>query len=87
MAKKAKQAKASKAPKARKGTPGHYTESGTRKFQANGPIDWAATFKAAAGEGREGEGIRAAMAYAIAHKAQFLAWSKAQAKAAAKEAK
>jgi hypothetical protein len=58
-------------------TPGHYTESGTRKFQANGPQEWGKTFRAAAkamGEGREGKGIMMAMAYAVAHDKAFVAW-------------
>ena len=66
-------------------TPGHYTDKGTRKFQANGPIEWSKVFAKAAGkEHPEGFGIRAAMAYAVAHEAKFLAWVKAEAEAAAK---
>jgi len=66
-------------------TPGHYTEKGTRKFQANGPIAWSKVFTKAAGkEHPEGFGIRAAMAYAVAHEAKFLAWVKAEAEAATK---
>ncbi len=62
--------------KGKASTPGHYTEKGTRKFQSNGPIDWSSTFKRAAGkDGREGEGIRAALAYAVAHESAFLAWA------------
>jgi hypothetical protein len=68
-------------------TPGHYTDKGTRKFQANGPIEWSKVFTKAAGkEHPEGFGIRAAMAYAIAHEDKFLAWCKAQAESEAKPA-
>jgi hypothetical protein len=62
----------------------HYTDKGTRKFQCNGPVEWAKAFGKAAAGGREGEGIRAALAYAIANEAKFLAWAKGQAKAADK---
>ena len=68
-------AKAKKAKKAK--TPGHHTAKGTRKFQSNGPIEWSSVFRAAAKAGggeREGEGIRAAMAYAIDNSKAFLAW-------------
>jgi hypothetical protein len=74
----AKAKKASKA-KASKGTPGHYTDKGTRKFQSNGPIEWSQVFRAAAkaaGEEREGQGINLAMAYAIANKAAFMKFAK-----------
>lgn len=84
MAKAKKAARAGKATKATKGAPGHYTDKGTRKFQANGPIEWSKTFTKAAGGGREGEGIRSAMAYAIAHEKAFLSWAAAQSKAADK---
>lgn len=57
--------------------PGHYTEHGTRKFQANGPVAWIPVFRAAAGKDQTlGDGIRAAMAYAALHRDQFLAWAK-----------
>lgn len=57
--------------------PGHFTEHGTRKFQANGPVAWTGTFRAAAGKERAlGDGIRAALAYAAAHREGFLAWAK-----------
>jgi len=58
-------------------TPGHFTEHGTRKFQANGPVAWTAAFRAAAGKDQTlGDGIRAALAYAALHRDQFLAWAK-----------
>ena len=57
-------------------TPGHYTESSTRKYQANGPVSWGATFRKVAGkDGREGEGIRAALAFAVERSDQFQAWA------------
>ena len=57
-------------------TPGHYTESQTRKYQANGPISWGVTFRKVAGrDGREGEGIRAALAFAVEKSDQFQAWA------------
>ena len=49
-------AKAKKAAKAKatKAAPGHYTDKGTRKFQANGPIEWSKVFQRAAGkDGKE----------------------------------
>lgn len=73
---KVSKSKASKAP-------GHYTDKGTRKFQANGPIEWAKVFKAAAkaaGEEREGKGIALAMAYAIANEKAFLKFAATPAK-------
>lgn len=57
--------------------PGHFTEHGTRKFQANGPVAWTSVFRAAAGKDQTlGDGIRAAMAYAASHRESFLAWAK-----------
>lgn len=54
----------------------HYTQHGTRKYQANGPVGWAAVFRRVAGkDGREGEGIRAALAYAAGHEAAFASWA------------
>ena len=59
-----------------KDEPGHYTESGTRKYQANGPVTWGKVFRAVAGrDGREGEGIRAALAYAAEHSEAFSRWA------------
>ena len=56
--------------------PGHYTESSTRKYQANGPVSWGSTYRKVAGrDGREGEGIRAALAFAVARADQFIAWA------------
>jgi len=48
----------------------HYTSIGTRKFQCNGPTDWAKTFKMIAesigGKGTpEGVGIRAVLAAGV----------------------
>jgi len=48
----------------------HYTSIGTRKFQCNGPTDWAKTFKLIAesigGKGTpEGVGIRAVLAAGV----------------------
>jgi hypothetical protein len=57
--------------------PGHYTEHGTRKFQANGRVEWSRLFTRVAAGKREGEGIRAALAYAATHASQFEAWAKA----------
>lgn len=58
--------------------PGHYTESGTRKYQSNGPVAWGTLFRKVAGkDGREGEGIRAALAFAAAHPEKFVAWADA----------
>ncbi len=71
------------AKKSKSATPGHYTESGTRKYQTNGPIAWSREFVLAAHGGREGEGINAALAYAIAHRAEFQAWATRARKAAA----
>ena len=57
--------------------PGHFTEAGTRKFQANGPVEWTAAFRAAAGKDQAlGDGIRAALAYAALHREQFVTWAK-----------
>jgi hypothetical protein len=57
--------------------PGHFTDHGTRKFQANGPVAWTGAFRAAAGKDQTlGDGIRAALAYAALHRDQFLAWAK-----------
>ncbi|HEX7947487.1 MAG TPA: hypothetical protein VF495_22675 [Phenylobacterium sp.] len=62
--------------KSKSESPGHYTAHGTRKFQANGPIEWSKAFKRVAGkDGREGEGIRAALAYAVAHEDAFAKWA------------
>lgn len=56
--------------------PGHYTEAGTKKHQANGPVAWSKVFQRVAGkEGREGEGVRAALAYAVAHADAFVGWA------------
>jgi len=58
--------------------PGHYTASATRKYQANGPVAWGQLFRKVAGrDGREGEGIRAALAYAYEHADRFAAWADA----------
>lgn len=59
------------------GQPGHYTQHNTRKFQCNGRVAWASTFRRAAAGAQEGDGIRAALAYAVGHADAFLAWSKA----------
>lgn len=68
--------------KVKRNAPGHYTEKGTRKFQCNGPTDWSEAFKAFAGEGaREGEGIRYALAYAVANRVEVLKFSAAARKA------
>jgi len=57
--------------------PGHFTEHGTRKFQANGPVAWTGAFRAAAGKEQAlGDGIRAALAYAALHRDAFVAWAK-----------
>lgn len=57
--------------------PGHFTEHGTRKFQANGPVAWTSAFRAAAGKDQTlGDGIRAALAYAALHRDAFLTWAK-----------
>jgi hypothetical protein len=50
--------------------PDHYTASGTRKYQAQGPVAWSTFFKSLAekigGRGApEGLGIRACLAYAV----------------------
>ena len=56
--------------------PGHVTEAGTRKHQTNGPVEWSKVFRRVAGrDGREGEGIRAALAYAVAHADAFERWA------------
>lgn len=57
--------------------PGHFTDHGTRKFQANGPVAWTAAYRAAAGKDQTlGDGIRAALAYAALHREAFVAWAK-----------
>lgn len=57
--------------------PGHFTDAGTRKFQANGPVAWTSAFRAAAGKDQAlGDGIRAALAYSALHRDQFVAWAK-----------
>lgn len=62
--------------KSKSESPGHYTAHGTRKFQANGPVAWSKAFKRVAGkDGREGEGIRAALAYAAEHEDAFVRWA------------
>lgn len=81
---KTKSAKAEKTTKTKAVKPGdatHYTDKGTRKFQANGPVEWGKIFKAASkscGGTREGEGIRLAMAYAAGHEKAFLKWAAEQ---------
>lgn len=82
------------ATKTKSEKPAHYTASGTKKHQANGPVEWSKVFKAAAkivGSAREGEGVRLAMAYAVANEKAFLKWAEqeqaAEEKAAAKEEK
>lgn len=50
--------------------------SGTRKYQCNGPVSWSATFREAAGRGgAEGEGIRAALAFALSRRDELLAFA------------
>lgn len=56
--------------------PEHHTAGDTRKYQANGPIEWSDVFLAIAkqlseidgGNAKEGRGIRACLAYAVRHK-------------------
>jgi len=53
----------------------HYTDSDTRKYQANGPTSWATAFRQFAGRGgKEGEGIRMALAFAACHAEQVQRW-------------
>lgn len=75
--KAAKAAKAPAPPKAKterpkrpEGLPDHWTLSGNKKHQCNGPQAWSAVFQAAAkkelGEtGREGDGVRLALALGV----------------------
>lgn len=58
------------------GQPGHYTAHSTRKYQCNGQVSWGATFRRAAAGAQEGDGIRAALAYAASHADTFLGWAK-----------
>src|SRR5688572_2026366 len=51
------------------------TPKGTRKYQCQGPEAWAEVFRAAAAGAREGEGIRKALAYAVARREDFLGWA------------
>lgn len=52
--------------------PGHHTASGTRKYQCQGPLSWSTGLQKIAGKDRpEGEGIRAAIAYAVSHMAEL----------------
>ncbi len=52
------------------------TDKGTRKFQVNGPASWGAAMSRAAGRGqREALGTRSAVAFAVAHEAQWLRWA------------
>ena len=71
-AKDPKPAKAPKAPakKATEGLPDHWTLSGNKKHQCNGPRTWSAVFQAAAKKelgatGREGDGVRLALALGV----------------------
>ena len=78
-AKAAKPAPAPKAerPKRPEGMPDHWTLSGNKKHQANGPQSWSAVFLAAAkaaalpgGAVREGDGVRIALAIGVAELAK-----------------
>lgn len=63
---------------AKQENPGHYTEAGTQKHQAAGPVAWGKVFRRVAGkDGRQGEGVRAALAYAVHHEEAFLRWAEA----------
>lgn len=65
---KAKPAKAKAKPA--KAQPGHYTASGNKKHQCNGPIAWSKVLLAAAHKelgatAREGDGVRLALAIGV----------------------